>query len=402
VVFGKLVNLKTKRRYFLKTDVKLPGDDTKKQNVTKKTTSTTKLIDRKEEEKPFVLPFKKITGQPPRLKLFLWGESGVGKTPFALNFPSVAVIDMERGATPYSDIYPDTYIHNTTDPVEVFNIVKELAKGNHQFKTLVIDPISIYWESLLTKWSDTFLKRNKGGKGYKYEYYEMQPGNWNTLKAEWKALVRHLLDLDMNVVVIARAKDKYKDGEMMKKTGLLTFDAEKNLHYAFDTVVHMEINDKGDCIGICQRDRWRRIPKDKSFICAEDWDFATGYNYFKKCIGINILERNAQTVELDEEAEIENTPSPKKTLIDKTNKKASEKQETKTKEETKEEPTVELANKDQIDTIKIKADKLKISSALVKKRLASYGATGYDDLTSENAAIIIGKLEAAIEAKKKA
>jgi hypothetical protein len=250
------------------------------------------------------LPFRKMSKQNPKLKVFIWGESGCGKTPFSLFFPDPAIIDMERGTIPYADLYPDTEVFNSTNCDEVINTVKLLAKAEHDYKTLVIDSISIFWASLQKKWSDIFLKRNEKGKGYKYEYYDMQVNNWNTVKAQWNEFVRLLLALDMNVIIIARAKTLYSEDGKMTKLGIV-YDAEKNLHYAFDTVVKMRLNTKIETIGVCTRDRWRRIPTGKPFVCAENFDFSKGYEFFKQRIGEDTLKRKPEAIELPKEEDFE-------------------------------------------------------------------------------------------------
>ncbi len=42
-------------------------------------------------------PFRPATTTNRRLKLFLWGDSGVGKTTLALRFPHPTIVDLEGG-----------------------------------------------------------------------------------------------------------------------------------------------------------------------------------------------------------------------------------------------------------------------------------------------------------------
>jgi len=130
-------------------------------------------------------PFQKAKTLGKRLKLFLWGDSGTGKTTLALQFPRPAVIDLEGGADLYGDNFGfDVLRASTAD--EVMEAVQWLLTHAHPYRTLVIDPITIYWDSLQKKWSDIFLRRNKGTKGHKFEYYDLQPRDWMTVKAELK------------------------------------------------------------------------------------------------------------------------------------------------------------------------------------------------------------------------
>ena len=50
-------------------------------------------------------PFAPAGAAVKRLKLFLWGDSGVGKTTLALHFPMCVVLDMERGTDHYGDSF---------------------------------------------------------------------------------------------------------------------------------------------------------------------------------------------------------------------------------------------------------------------------------------------------------
>jgi len=210
-------------------------------------------------------PFIKPSESKSRLKIFIWGESGAGKTTFMLGFPGLAVIDCDNGTDPFKERF-DFDIKKTVNVDEAKRMVGWLATHEHPYLTLGIDPITIIWESMQKKWSDIFLERNKRGKGHKHEFYEMQVRDWQTLKSDFKALIRMLLALDMNIVVTARAKVKYKDkdksGEFMVQDGV-TFDGDKSLPYMFDTVLHLEVKDNKRML-TCQKDRWEIFPTNKS------------------------------------------------------------------------------------------------------------------------------------------
>lgn len=150
-----------------------------------------------------VAPFRKAESLDKRLKLFLWGDSGVGKTTLALQFPEPAVIDLEGGADLYGASFDFDVLRATTAD-EAMAAVEWLLTHAHSYRTLVVDPITVYWDALQRKWSDIFLRRNKGTKGHRYEFYDLQPRDWMAVKAEFKDFVRKLIALDMNVIVTAR------------------------------------------------------------------------------------------------------------------------------------------------------------------------------------------------------
>jgi hypothetical protein len=285
-------------------------------------------------------PFQKARTLEKRLKLFLWGDSGAGKTTLALQFPKPVVIDMEGGTDLYGDAFDFDVLRATTAD-EVMEAVDWLLQNRHEHRTLVIDPITIYWDALQKKWSDIFLKRNKGSKGYRYEFYDLQPRDWMTVKAEFKELIRKLIALDMNVIVTARQKVQYADGAFMKAIGE-TFDGEKSLPYLFDTIVRLWKDPQGRFMGTCLKDRSNKLPKE---------DFAASYPVFESVFGKQALARKAK-------------------------------------------PLV-LATDEQKRAIAAHIERFGMTPDQVARRLASYGAESLDALTKDNAEVILKKFEAA-------
>lgn len=289
-------------------------------------------------------PFQKARSLEKRLKLFLWGDSGVGKTTLSLQFPKPVVIDLEGGADLYGGAFDfDVLRASTAD--EVMEAVQWLLTHPHAYRTLVVDPITVYWDALQKKWSDVFLRRNKGSKGYKFDFYDLQPRDWMTVKAEFKDLIRKLIALDMNVIVTARQKVQYADGAFMKAIGE-TFDGEKSLPYLFDTIVRLYRDEKGQFLGQCLKDRSNKLPAGA---------FEVSYLRFEELFGKKALARKAR-------------------------------------------PTA-FATDEQKRQIRDSIARFGLSPQQVTKRLAAYGAESLDDLTEENARVIIGKFESAFAAK---
>ena len=227
--------------------------------------------------------FEKAKSLKKRLKLFLWGDSGVGKTTLALQFPKPVVLDLEGGADQYGDDFAFDVLR-TVDADEIMQAVQWLGSHETQYSTVIIDPITIYWDALQRKWSDIFLERHKDKKGWKHEFYDFQPRDWMTLKSEHKAFLRRLVALDMNVVVTARQKVQYEEGSLMRVSGT-TFDGEKNLPYLFDTVVQMYRDQKGRRMGSVLKDRTNTLP---------DGEFEIKYTVFEALFGKECLERKAE------------------------------------------------------------------------------------------------------------
>jgi hypothetical protein len=299
-------------------------------------------------------PFRKAEKMEKRLKLFLWGPSGCGKTTLALRFPKPVVIDLERGTEPYGGVVDTASnrefefdVRQTTNPDEAETLVDWLLTNPHDYRTLIVDPITVYWEALQKKWSDIFLKRNKGGKGYKFEFYDLQPRDWNTIKGEYKEFTRKLLALDMNVIVIARSKVLYEEGAFMKSSGE-TFDGEKTLPFLFDTHLRLWKTPDGKFMAETVKDRTNRLPQGT---------FEVSYTLFEEKYGARSIARKA-------------TP-------------------------------VRLATQSQKDRIRELSKEFGITEEKLVERLQAYGAESLDDLTKVNADVIIQRMEEALPGAKK-
>ena len=229
---------------------------------------------------PAAGPFQRASALSRRIKLLLWGDAGSGKTTLALQFPRPALIDLEGGADLYGGKFDfDVFRCSTAD--EVTDAVTWLATHRHPYRTVILDPVSAYWDQLQKKWSDIFLVRNRGSKGYRFEYFDMGPREWQTVKAEHKNLLRLLCALDMNVILTARQKPLYADGSFMRVAGE-THDGEKNLGYAFDSVVQLYRDPKDRFMARVQKDRTGLLPTEP---------FPTSYAVFEQAFGIESLAR---------------------------------------------------------------------------------------------------------------
>ncbi|MCG3204355.1 MAG: hypothetical protein KCHDKBKB_01070 [Elusimicrobia bacterium] len=332
----------------MKTDVTLPDEGKPDQPTGQPVAQKSVHLDFSKKEETADSPFQKAKSVEKRLKLFLWGDSGVFKTTIALQFPKPALIDLEGSADLYGDVF-DFGVLKATTFEQATNAIEWLSTKRHDFRTVVIDPFTVLWEALQKKWSDLFLLRNKGSKGYRHEFYDMQPKDWMTLKAELKEFIRKLIALDMNVVVTARQKPQYKEGSFMVAMGD-TFDGEKSLPYLFDTIVHLYIDENGRHMGKCLKDRSHKLPTEPFELPKEPLE--ARYNVFESYFGKQALSRKAKPMSMI---------------------------------------TPELKTK-----IEKAISQLGLTSEHVEKRLATYGVEALDDLTLKDAETIASKLDAAL------
>ena len=138
-----------------------------------------------------------------RLKLFLYGPPGCRKTTSAIQFPMSVLIDMERGSDNYhKSIESGGYdVLQTTDPDEVSSEIRSLLTEKHQYKTLILDPVTILYEGVQAKWTRIFEKYAKTEKEVETQDWGVR--YWGRVKSEYKSILRLLLKLDMNIIMTA-------------------------------------------------------------------------------------------------------------------------------------------------------------------------------------------------------
>ncbi|HYF77357.1 MAG TPA: AAA family ATPase [Symbiobacteriaceae bacterium] len=205
-------------------------------------------------------PFRKPAADPIFAKVGYYAGSGVGKTHFALQAPTPAVIDPERGTQWFrnrsgfsdwevmegltGDVVDQVHAglsfleagfeaENVFDLVLKRNVPRITAKRAidpsttrpvHPYETLVIDPVTLLWESIQFVQS---LKVERSNRDNKEDFSWKDHGD---MKRDYKGILNRLLQLPMNVIVTARSADVTDNG---KKTGTRA-DAEKSTIYAFD------------------------------------------------------------------------------------------------------------------------------------------------------------------------
>jgi len=220
-----------------------------------------------------------------RLKLLIFGQAGAGKTTAAIQFPKPYIIDTEHGAenAQYLEIIKEKggAIYQTTSFDEVLNEIRALMVEQHDYKTLVIDPITIIYHSLLEEEELTCLSTMKVPN--KNDLYGR---HYKSTNEKFRRLCLQLLNLDMNVIITAHAKKEYADG--MSVCGV-TYDAAAILEFMFDVIINLEVQGGQRCAYV-KKSRIKAIEQGSRF------EFS--YDVIADMVGHDILEKEAKPAEL--------------------------------------------------------------------------------------------------------
>lgn len=211
-----------------------------------------------------------------RLKALFYGNAGVGKTMASIQFPRPYIIDTEGSTNKPQYVKAidnvDGAVLMTVDFDEMVNEVRELLTTKHEYKTLVIDSLTLLYNDLLEK------AERKVGTEFGRHYGEANK--------RMKQLLNLLFRLDMNVIITSHSKNEY--GANLAVLGQ-TFDCYKKLDYLFDLV--FEIQKRGSSrVGIVKKSRIEEFPDGETIPFCYD-EIARRY-------GKEVLERDAIAQEL--------------------------------------------------------------------------------------------------------
>lgn len=221
------------------------------------------------------MPLKATKPKPnteKRLKMFLFGAASTGKTRCALQFPKTYFFDCERGTDNYDDLFAkaDSVRLQTTDIAEVIEQVKALATEKHEFRTVVIDPMTTLESDLLTTAED------------QYTIGDMRI--WRDRDRMLKRLTNLLYALDMNVILTAHGKIEY--GDNMKRLGT-TYDGWRRWIFVFDLTIELyRVGPKAR--GLVKKTRLASFPE------GEEFDFS--YEAMRDRFGKGVIERVTEPI----------------------------------------------------------------------------------------------------------
>ena len=189
-----------------------------------------------------------------RFKAFFYGQPGVGKTFAAIQFPKPYLIDTERGAEQeqYTEMLSSKggVIFQTVEFKDLITEIKALLTEQHEYKTLIIDPITTIYNNLVAHYNNIMPEQQtKTNKHYM------------AANKDFQYLINMLLfKLDMNVIMTAHGKDEFS----LNGSGGTTFDGYKKLPFMFDLTVEIK-HQAGKRIGYVYKTRLKEFEQHSTF-----------------------------------------------------------------------------------------------------------------------------------------
>ena len=168
-----------------------------------------------------------------RLKLFMYGVAGSGKSMAAIQMPRPYIIDTEKGVeqAAYVQLINQAKgaVFQTSSADDVVQELKSLLTEKHDFVTVVIDAVTNIEDNVVQYASLRYDADAKEGGDMRV---------WRDRDKAMRRISSMLLALDMNVVMTAHSKIQY--GENMVKLGR-TFEGWKKWDYLFDLVLELSV-----------------------------------------------------------------------------------------------------------------------------------------------------------------
>jgi hypothetical protein len=224
------------------------------------------------------------SAEPSKPKILLFGKPGVGKTWWAIDFPSVYYIDTEGGAdlSHYTDKLKKSggaYMgpeDGSLDFAVVIEQFQALATEKHDFRTVVVDSISKLFNTAVSQEAERLGDKNAFGADKKPAIASM------------RRLINWTGKLDMNVIFIAHEKAEWGTDKNGDRSQIgVTFDAWDKLEYELHLALHAQ--KRGPA-------RTANVRKSRLLGFPDADSFALDYQEFATRYGKDIIESKAKVI----------------------------------------------------------------------------------------------------------
>lgn len=237
------------------------------------------------------------SAEPSKPKILVFGKPGVGKTWWAIDFPSVYYIDTEGGAdlAHYTDKLKKAggaYMgpeDGSLDFQVVIDQFQALATEKHNYRTVVIDSISKLFNTAVSQEAERLGDKNAFGADKKPAIAAM------------RRLINWTGKLDMNVIFIAHEKAEWgtdKNGDRAQVG--VTFDAWDKLEYELHLCLHAQKRGPARTATI-RKSRLTGFPDAESF--------TLDYREFADRYGKDIIESQAKAIVLADPTQVSEVKS---------------------------------------------------------------------------------------------
>lgn len=168
------------------------------------------------------LPVSNVEDIPPYINMLIYGDPGVGKTVLAGSASAVEAlapviyIDVEGGTLSLRERFPEVKVIRIKTFNDLGKVFEELARGNHGYKTVVLDSISEIQKfgmyAVMKRALENDPDRDPDLPGI---------GEWGKNTEQMRRFIRAFRDLPMNTIFLALgATDQDKRGNKLTKPAL--------------------------------------------------------------------------------------------------------------------------------------------------------------------------------------
>lgn len=174
-----------------------------------------------------------------RQSILIYSVPKLGKSTFASNFPDAVFFECEPGLNHLEVFKVPTYSWEA-----FLEACKLIAKGDHNFKTIVIDTV----DNAFKMCSDYVCSKH----GIEYEGDMGHGKGWALVKNEWHRVLTRLASLPYGLILISHAVDKTietRTGEYTKTTPSLPDRARNVVLGLVDIILYGDSVSRKDAAG---------------------------------------------------------------------------------------------------------------------------------------------------------